>query len=503
VTGVDPRSPCIIGVAQMISRPEEGPAPEPLEMWDRMCREAAADASASGDVLQAVESLQIVYCQSWQYDDPAGRLSERLGIDPSHRYYSGIGGTTPQVLVDHAADAIVAGDLDVAIVCGAEALDTVRRLKKNGEKPQWSFKDPERKPFPFEAPFHPAEIAHEVFQAYTTFALWDVARRAHLGVAPDAYRESLGELFAPMTEVAAANPYAWFPVSRSATEVATATAENRMVAYPYTKYLISVMDVDLAGALVLASHEAAERLGVPVDQRVYLRGWCYSTDPVYVAEHDPTFGSPAMAAASSEALRVAGCSIDEVAHIDLYSCFPSSVLFALDALGLAPGDPRGVTVTGGLPFFGGAGSDYLTHSIATMVETLRRDPGALGLCSGVGMHMTKHVYGVYSTTPPSEGAAPRPDQQSVQKQLDERPIKAIRDTHTGEATVATYTVLHGRDGSADWGLLVCDVDDSTRCYGRVVDPDVLAELEAVECVGRRVELETADNNVNGMVRWVN
>ena len=210
------------------------------------------------------------------------------------------------------------------------------------------------------------------------------------------------------------------------------------------------MDVDLAGAIVIASHEAADRLGVPAERRVYLRGWCYATDPIYVAEHDPTWASPAMAAASTEALRVAQRGIDDIAYLDLYSCFPSSVLFALDALGLARDDPRGVTVTGGLPFFGGAGSDYLTHSIATMVDVLRNDPGAFGLCSGVGMHMTKHVYGAYSTEPPL--TAPRPDEQAVQKKLAERPLKVIRDTHSGPATIATYTVLHYRDLAYEWGL---------------------------------------------------
>jgi acetyl-CoA C-acetyltransferase len=220
---------------------------------------------------------------------------------------------------------------------------------------------------------------------------------------------------------------------------------------------------------------------------------------VYVAEHDPAWGSPAMAAASAEALRVAGQGIDDIAHIDLYSCFPSSVSFALDALGLAADDRRGVTVTGGLPFFGGAGSDYLTHSIATMVDVLRDDPGSFGVCSGVGMHMTKHVYGAYSTEPPA--VAPRPDEKSVQKSLSERPLKVIRDTHEGAATIATYTVLHGRDGTADWGLLVCDVDDSTRCYARTKHPDVLAELEQRECVGRTVELSTDENKVNGVAQW--
>jgi acetyl-CoA C-acetyltransferase len=115
------------------------------------------------------------------------------------------------------------------------------------------------------------------------------------------------------------------------------------------------------------------------------------------------------------------------------------------------------------------------------------------------MHMTKHVYGAYSTEPPT--AAPRPDEQAVQKKLAERPVKVIRDTHQGQATIATYTVLHGRDGAAEWGLLVCDVDAETRCYARTTDADVLAELEQTECVGRTVELTTDEKNVNHVSRW--
>ena len=457
-------------------------------MWERVVRAAAGDAQARGDVLANVESLQIVYCQSWQYDDPPGRLSDALGIDPKHRFYSGIGGTTPQLLVNDAAEAIVAGDVDVAVVCGAEALDTVRRLKKAGERPQWSHRDPEKKPFPFEAPFHPAEITHEVFQAYTTFALWDVARRAHLGIDPDTYRAQIGALFAPMTKVAASNPYAWFPVERSAAELVEPTPENRIVAYPYTKYVISVMDVDLAGALVLMSHAAAERLGVPSERRVYLRGWCYATDPIYVAEHDPTYASPAMRAAATEAMRAAGVGIDDVRHLDLYSCFPSSVWFALDALGLRADDERApFTVTGGLPFFGGAGSDYLTHSIAAMVEVLRSDPGAYGMCSGVGMHMTKHVYGVYSTTPPPTNA---PTPQG--KLPPAPPQRAIVEQCEDEVVIASYTVHHGRDGEPTDALLVCDIDEATRCYAKSRDANLLQSLEANEWVGAEIGLVTVE-----------
>jgi acetyl-CoA C-acetyltransferase len=256
------------------------------------------------------------------------------------------------------------------------------------------------------------------------------------------------------------------------------------------------MDVDMAAAVIVASAATADALGVPPERRAYLRGWCYATDPVYLAEHPDLAASPAMAAASAEALQGAGAGIDDVAHLDLYSCFASSVHLACDALGIAPDDPRGLTVTGGLPFSGGAGSNYVLHSIAAMVEVLRADPGSLGMVTGVGMHLTKHVFGLYSTDPPPQGCVPLPDEAAVQARLDASPPTAIVDRHSGPATVASYTVAHGRDGAPAWGLVLADVADGARAYGRVEDPDLLAALEAEEWVGRPVRLEETPTGVN-------
>jgi acetyl-CoA C-acetyltransferase len=268
-------------------------------------------------------------------------------------------------------------------------------------------------------------------------------------------------------------------------EIVDATPDNRMVGYPYTKYMISIMDVDMAAAVLLCSHETADRLHVPSDRRVYPRGWCYATDATYVAEHDELHRSPAMAAAADEAMARSGIGVDDVAHIDVYSCFGSSVHFAQDALGLAEDDARGVTVTGGLPYHGGAGSNYMTHSIATMVDVLRRDPGAYGLVSGVGMHMTKHVYGIYCTEP---GDLTLPDQAAVQRRVDgAHPPCRIVDSHDGDATVAAYSVIHGRDGSPETGVLVCDVP-AGRVYATLGDADALRGAEEVELVGRTVRL---------------
>jgi acetyl-CoA C-acetyltransferase len=182
----------------------------------------------------------------------------------------------------------------------------------------------------------------------------------------------------------------------------------------------------------------------------------------------------------------AGVGADDVAHFDLYSCFASSVCFALDALGIDENDGRGVTQTGGLPYHGGPGSNYVTHALAAMVETLRNDPGSYGVTSGVGMHMQKHAYGVWSTDPGTgELSDPPPS-------VTDEPV-GIVETPAGDATVATYTVLHGRDGGPERAVLICDLPAGGRCYALLDGGAAALEgAEADELIGRSVTLTPAD-----------
>ncbi|HWB67506.1 MAG TPA: acetyl-CoA synthetase [Mycobacteriales bacterium] len=484
---VDPRTPCLVGVAQQTVRPAAGPAPEPLASWEQVARAAAADAGAPA-ALESLDGVSIVYCQSWQYDDPVARLAEALGNDPKQRTYSGIGGTVPLALLADAARAIGAGDSDSVLLVSAEALATKRSLKRGGERPAWSHRHPQPPPFPFEQMPVATEIAHEVFQAWETFPLFDVARRAARGVSLAAEAAERGAMFAAMTRVAAANPHAWWPEQRTADELVTPTPDNRYVGWPYTKRTVSVMDVDMAAAVLVMSTAEADRLGVPADRRIYLRGYAYAEDPWTVAAHPALDGSPAMAAAAAAALDQAGVGVDDLAAFDLYSCFASSVRFGCDALGLDLADPRGLTVTGGLPYAGGPASAYALHSVASMVDVLRRVGDAHGLVTGVGMHMTKHAYAVLSTQP----GAPAPAADLTAPLPAPRPVA---DTHEGEAAVAAYTVAHARDGGAESGLLILDLPDGARAYARVRDPDLLADAESRELVGESVKV-TTDGRTN-------
>lgn len=449
---------------------------EPLSAWAEALRATAIAPSA-------IDSLDVLYCQSWPYDDPPRRLADLVGATPRRLHYSGIGGTTPLQLIAAAADRIERGEADVCAIVGGEALATKRVLKKQGERPSWSHRHPQPPPFPFEVPFHDSEVAHQVFQATTTFAVRDVARRGHLGLGLDEHRQMMGDLFAPMTRVAVDNPHAWFPVERTSEEVATVTADNRMVAHPYPKLLVSFMDVDQAAAVVLASPQAAARLDVPADRRIAVRGWGEARDPDYVAEHPDLWRSPGMDTALDGALRHAGVELGGVDRLDLYSCFPSAVSFALDALGLDGSDPRApFTVSGGLPYAGGAGSCYTLGSTAAMVDALVADPGAVGMVTGIGMHLSKHAALVLSTAEGRRGT--RPAQPAVER-------VPITDAVDGQVTVAAYTVHHGRDGAPTDALLVCDVGDGSRCYASSTDPGFLAALGEEEWVGRRVMLRSA------------
>lgn len=483
------RTPVIVGCAQSVTRPPDLPGQEPVKAWESVIRAAFEDAGLSRGELANIDRLGVVNCMSWEPPDPTAQLAALLGASPRYAIYSEASGTSGHKLVQDAADAIRRGEADLAVVVGGESFASKRAYAKAGEQPPWG--EPSgQPPFTSAARQHPDEVAAGLAGsgAVQSFALRDVARRAHLGVSPEAYRADVAELFAGMTSVAATNPYAWFPTERDADFLGTVRPDNRMVAYPYTKHLVAIMDVDLSAALVLMSTERAQALGVPEEQFVYPWSAALLHDPVYIAARPELWKSPAMHTAARAVLDAVDVDIDAVKYLDLYSCFASAVNFGLDALGTSrPGDR--VTVTGGLPYAGGAGSAYVVNSIAGMVQVLRTDPDELGLVSGLGMLMSDHAYGIYGGRP---APAHQPvDEQALQRRLDERPTLPIVSGFTGTARVAAYTLTYDRESNAVAGAAICDVPDGRIC-ARFTDAELLAQAEETEFVGADVEVRQAD-----------
>ena len=123
---IDRRRPCLIGTARRTWHPGGLPAPEPLDKWCELARAAADDVAVDRDVLSEVDELGLVHCQSWAYDSPTGRLAERLGLDGVRATESILAGTSPQRLINAAAERMLLGESEVALVVGGEALATLR-----------------------------------------------------------------------------------------------------------------------------------------------------------------------------------------------------------------------------------------------------------------------------------------------------------------------------------------------------------------------------------------
>lgn len=487
---------CIVGTARRTWRDPADEAPEPLGMWEEVSRAAIDDVGSRHDVLGGIDHLAVVHCQAWSYDDPVGRLTERLGRPWIDGTTSIIAGTSPQRLLDAAAERMRRGEISSALVVGAEAGASIRRHAKAGSVPRWSYpgEHPTLTPEMLREWYLPTELAHGVMPAWLTFALLEQARwAARGGLASD--RDLLAERLSALSQVAAVNPDAWFPKAWSADELRSTAGGNRLVASPYTKHMVAFPDVDMAAANLLVTHEQADAWDVPAEHRVYLRGWGFARDAAHVAARADLTGSPAMRSAQQEALGRAGVELDEVDVFDLYSCFGSAVAFATDALGLADDDPRPLSVTGGLPFHGAPGSNYMGHSISHAVSHIRAGEAGMAMVTGVGMHMTKHVAALYSAEPgvPEPGPA---EAAQVNVPDDEVVEPLVADHANGPVVVRAATVVHGRDGAPERVVAICGLPDGRRCYAQSQDADVIAAVAADAWVEAPGKVTMADDGTN-------
>lgn len=491
---LDPRTPVLVGVGQVVERPDETrpvtERAEPIELMVSALRSAAADCAGGGAgdrLLARARSLRIMLPLSWRYINPGLLVAERLGLAPAELALTAIGGNSPQTMVNQTALAIADGALDVALLAGAECIFTRIAARRDPHRPilSWTSQPPET-PAPVRlgidrSAVTEVELAAGLDRPINVYPLFENALRAAAGEGIAEHQIKVSDMWARFSEVAADNPYAWSPRARTAEELRTVGPDNRMVCFPYPKFFNANDRVDQGAAMILCSVEAARSAGVPEDRWVFPLSGADAHDHWFLSHRGDLRSSPAIRLGGDRALRLAGVGIDDIAHIDLYSCFPCAVQIAANELGLSIDDAdRPLTVTGGLAFAGGPGNNYVSHSIATMTGKLRADPGSVGLVTGVGWYLTKHAMGVWSTTPPPNGFA----FDSPQDEVDALPQRAPASDFEGDATVETYTVIHGREGEPERAIVSLLTEDDARAWGTLTDPDALAILETEEGCGR-------------------
>jgi acetyl-CoA C-acetyltransferase len=484
---IDPRTPVLVGEGQLLRHPRPADdlaaLDEPVDMMAEALRLAA---NGREGLLKRADAVFTVELLSWRYANAAQSLADRLGAAPKRLVRSAVGGNSPQLLVNAAAEAIQRGELSVALVAGAEAVYTRLLVRKTGTHLPWSTLDPDRPPPEVIGTDRPglsdAEMARALMLPVQVYPVFENAIRACAGRSPAEQLQLISSLWARFSEVAAANPFAWSPVARSAEEIATVTDDNRMIGYPYPKLLNANIQTDQAAALILCSAEAAAAAGVPEDEWVFVASGAAAHDHWFVSERWSLAESPATRLAGAAALDLAGVGVDDLAHVDLYSCFPSAVEMGAAALGLGLADPdRPLTVTGGLAYAGGPGNNYATHSIAAMAARLRADPGSTGLVSALGWYATKHAIGVYMSRPPTRGF--RVAEADVQARVDDLPRRVAVADYDGPVTVESFTVMHERDNTPALGIVACLLPSGERAWGNTNDAGTLRALLQDDVIG--------------------
>ncbi len=491
------RVPVIVGSGQVTdttSPPEL--ARSPLKLMQEAAQLAAEDSGAGAALLKGLDSVTVIrlFADTLpRFASPFGKLAnapwslaQRLeATQATDLVYPPHGGDSPQVMLARACERIAQGQSQAALIVGGEALRTELAAKRAGLQLQWG-EDAPTKPDELDGPkgmYTPAEEQHGMRSAIAMYALIGQALRHAAGQTVDQYREASARLFARFAAVAKDNPLATRRKGYSAGQIGEVTAENPYIGFPFTKLMTASAFIDQSAAFIVVSEARADALGIAPDKRVYLHGTAAAHDQWYVSERAQLDRSPAMRLTARHALAQAGKRIDDLDFFDIYSCFPSAVQIACRELGISPDDPRGLTVTGGLPYFGGPGNNYVTHAIAEMVQRVRGKPGSYGLVMANGGLVTKEAVGLYSTARP---AAPfvREDASVIQDQIDREAQAPLAAAPQGEAVIETYAVLHGKNGPESGVLFGRLAASGERFIANTpADADTLSRLQAQEAMG--------------------
>ena len=492
---IDPRTPVLVGCGQSLQRPDDpraasfDTAADPVALMVEAIRAAAADAGLSR--VPDVDAIRVVSLLSWKYGNPAWFAAQDLGIS-AHQYgLSANGGNTPQTLVNNAALEIQSGKADVIILTGGEASRTKQRAKKAGHNLTWRKADASVPAAPLVSAdlemVGEQELARRIVMPVQVYPMFETAIRARAGRSVADHQVHISELWSRFSRVAADNPYAWSRRAIRAEEIRTPGPDNRMIGFPYPKYMNSNNDVDMGAALIVCSAEKAQSLGVPRDRWVFIHSGADCHEHKFISNRWTFAETPAVALGGKRALELAGVGIDDIEIVDLYSCFPSAVQLGAQSLGLDINAQ--LTRTGGLPFAGGPWNNYVMHAIATVMNDVRVRPGAKGLVWANGGYTTKHAFGVYSTEPPKSGFR----HAHPQDEIDAMPRREVAkpDEAAGTATLEAYSVMHGRDGAPEMIHAACLLADGRRAWGESTDAELGRAMCSEEFVGRRIELDAA------------
>lgn len=451
--------PVIVGVGQINDRSDHAEAGlNSLELMERAL--VAADEDAGGGWRKQIEQLAVVDQISFpDLGDVSQPLAEKLGAAPRRCFKTKYpSGDSPVLLLNEAANLIAAGEISVAAVVGGEALRTAGR-RAAGNRSNAVREAAARGA-------RPLRQRYGVVAPTDIYPLYENASRAAFGQSFAEAQAETAQIWSLFSQVAAENPGAWLRKPMSPADITTVTPENRMIAFPYAKFMVANAAVNQGAGFIVASLAKARDMGVREDRLVYIGAGAAAREPGDIFARDSYEHSASLTTTLQSVLAFNGLAVDDLDFAELYSCFPCMPKLARRAIGW-PLD-RPATVFGGLTFGGGPVGNYMSHAIASMVERLRH-AGRHGLLFGNGGFATTNHAIILSRD--EALALTEPSDFNVQAEADsargEAPV--FVDDYEGRARIETYTVFYDRSGAPNFGVVVARTPDKRRRFLARVD----------------------------------
>jgi len=491
---LEPNWPVLVGVGTCFDDVEA------VEMMARATIAAGAD-SGSGEILERVERI-VVPRGTWSYADPARIVGRRIGAPTATTVLVDVG-IPQQTLIDEVLAAMLAGDLEVAVVTGAEAKARSARLLATSTKGDTAGMaavfgggtaeaiatetdqgdiEPDVHQHPVGDLIDPAELSAGLFAPVEQYALIESALAAHEGLSIDEMRTEVAVLWARFNEVAERSPDASFPAPMTADQLRTPSPANRPLALPYNKWLVSQWTVDQGVSLLFTTVGAARRAGIDPSRWIHPLVGLSSSHLVPLSQRAEPHRWPAMgvlgrAAEDRLGAPVGACEVQEV-----YSCFPVAVRVQQRELGLPlDGTP---TITGGMTFGGGPFNSFVLQAMAPVVRRLR-ESGGRALVTSVSGLLTKPGLGVWAAA--GDGEAPFvADLARAAEAATAR--RNVRADHDGPVTMVAATVTF--EGLDPIGLVALAVTpEGEAVIVRSADPSLVERAQhALGVVGEVVRV---------------
>lgn len=293
-----------------------------LDLHAQAAERALAQAGIGKDEVDGLFSLTQAYVRT-----PDLLVAEYLGIRPTYQDSTSAGGSSFEILVEHAMSALQARRCDVALITYGSVLRSAASRKYGTDTDSIS------------------DIAQQYEEPYglsliSSYALAAARHMHEFGTSS----EQLAEVAVTMREHARLNPRAMYRDPLTVNDV----LESRMISTPLHKLDCCVVS-DGGGALVLVRGDRADDSQGPP---IWVLGSAHETEHLHISQM-PDLVRTAAKSTGERAMQEAGVRPQDVDVLTAYDSFTITLLLMLEDLGFCPKGEGGPFVEEGHIRIGG------------------------------------------------------------------------------------------------------------------------------------------------------